>query len=103
MTWLRGTALAWVDPSALQENDKDKGNTGEENFWTFCTVGFNMIQSGLGTRIALAWSCEKPDTDWGLRFDPGTFSGFLDMVPIVVCGSCVKLPNITNKRLCCGR
>lgn len=41
----------WVEPPALQENNnKDKGNTGKEKLWTFCTVDFNTIQSGLGTR-----------------------------------------------------
>lgn len=54
----------WIEPSALQENnDKDKGNTGKEKLWTFCTVDFNTIQSGLGIGIALAWPCAQPDIE----------------------------------------
>lgn len=58
----------WIEPSALQENNnKDKGNTGKEKLWTFCAVDFNTIQSGLGTRIALAWPCVKPDIEQAER------------------------------------
>lgn len=79
----------WVEPSALQENNnKDKGNTGKEKLWAFCTVDFNTIQSGLSTRIALAWPWANSDIEQaGGCCNLGSSLGFVGyvfhMMPVI--------------------